>query len=124
MRPASRTDRTARRVAGVLVASGLALAGSFVAASLAGADTSSPPAPPPPRVAGGLAAPGPAPPGSFVAAPLAGADTSSPPALAVVLDGRGAAFDGAVEITCESPAVADAHGVDIGSALRSTRENF
>src|SRR6478735_4051143 len=88
MRPASRTDRTARRVAGVLVASGLALVGSFAAAT------------------------------------VAGADTDSPPALAVVLDGRGAAFDGAVEITCESPAVADAHGVEIGSAVRSTRDNF
>ena len=88
MRPASRTDRTARRVAGVLVASGLALVASFAAAS------------------------------------VAGADTASPPALAIVLDGRGAAFAGAVEITCESPAVAAAHGVDIGSAVRSTRETF
>src|SRR6478736_1593040 len=44
MRPASRTDRTARRVAGVLVASGLALVGSFAAATVAGADTTSPPA--------------------------------------------------------------------------------
>jgi hypothetical protein len=89
MRPASHTDRTTRRVAGVLVASGLALLGSFAAASGAGAT-----------------------------------DTASPPALAIVLDGRGAAFDGAVEITCESPAVADAHGVDIGSAMRTTRAPF
>jgi hypothetical protein len=54
----------------------------------------------------------------------AGTDVAPPPALTVVLDGHGAAFDGAVEIACESPAVAAAHGVDIGSALRTARETF
>ena len=39
MRRASRTDRTTRRVAGVVVASGLALLGSFVAAGGAGPPT-------------------------------------------------------------------------------------
>src|SRR3954470_10600835 len=87
MRLASRTDHHSRRVAGVVVASGLALLGTFVAASGAGA-----------------------------------ADAS--PAVAIVLDGRGAAFSGTVEIMCESPVVPAADGVDIGSAERATREPF
>ena len=87
MRPASRTDRTTRRVAGVVVASGLALLGSFVAASAADA-------------------------------------VDAKPSVAVVLDGGGAAFSGAVEITCESPVVAESDGVDIASATRATHEPF
>jgi hypothetical protein len=87
MRLASRTDHRPRRVAGVVVATGLALLASFVAASGAGA-----------------------------------ADAS--PAVAIVLDGNGAAFTGRVEIMCESPVLPAADGVDIGSAARATREPF
>ena len=83
MRPASRTDRTTRRVAGVRRRLGTR-APRIVRRRLR---SPAPPTPPPPR---------------------------SP----IVLDGQGAAFDGTVEITCESPAVADADGVDIGSATR------
>jgi hypothetical protein len=45
-------------------------------------------------------------------------------ALTVVLDGNGRAFTGTVEITCESPAAPAADGVDIGSALTTTRSDF
>src|SRR3954447_1945645 len=78
MRLASRTDRTARRVAGVVVASGLALLGTLAATTAAGATD---------------------------------ADTTSE--ITVVLDGRGAAFAGAVEITCESAPAAETQGVAI-----------
>jgi hypothetical protein len=44
--------------------------------------------------------------------------------LAVVVDGGGAAFRGRVEVTCESPAVPAARGVDIGSAATATRLPF
>jgi hypothetical protein len=52
----------------------------------------------------------------------AGADTGT--GLTVVLDGHGGGFSGTVEIACESAAVPPADGVDIGSAVRSTRSDF
>jgi hypothetical protein len=54
--------------------------------------------------------------------PAAAADTHG--ALDVVLDGRGAAFAGAVTIACESPAAPSAGGVDIGSAATAARAPF
>jgi len=87
MRLASRTDRHPRRVAGVVVATGLALLGAFAAASTAGA-------------------------------------ADAPPTLNVVLDGHGSAFDGAVDVMCESPSVPAADDVDIGSAARSAHVPF
>jgi hypothetical protein len=61
--------------------------------------------------------------GSFAAACAAAAADSSP-SVAIVLNGHGAAFAGTVEITCESPAVPAADGVDIGTAARATRQPF
>jgi hypothetical protein len=87
MRLPSRTDRHPRRVAGVVVASGIALLTVLAAAPTAGA-------------------------------------TDTPPALAVVLDGRGAAFSGAVDVMCESPAVPEADGVDIGTAAHGAHLPF
>jgi hypothetical protein len=52
---------------------------------------------------------------------VAGAATTSP--LTIVVDGN-AAFDGSVEVTCESPWTAPADGVDVGSAARATRLPF
>jgi hypothetical protein len=87
MRLASRTDRRSRRVAGVLVASGLALVGAFAAVSPAGA-----------------------------------ADTA--PALAIALSGHGAAFDGSVDVMCESAPAPETDGVDIGTAARGAHLPF
>jgi hypothetical protein len=56
-------------------------------------------------------------------APVAGA-TDAPASLAIVVDGRGAAFAGTVEVACESPAAPPADGVDIGSAATATRIPF
>jgi len=86
MRLAPRTALPARRLAGVVLASGLAVLATSLAPSVAGATATSP--------------------------------------LTIVVDGNGAAFDGTVEVTCESPTTAPAAGVDVGSAARATRLPF
>jgi hypothetical protein len=87
MRLPSRTDRHPRRVAGVVLASGLAVVGAFAATATAGA-------------------------------------AEAPTTLAVVIDGNGAAFDGSVDVTCESARVPEADGVDVGSASREADVPF
>jgi hypothetical protein len=59
---------------------------------------------------------------AVASAPVAGAATDT--TLAIVLDGQGRAFTGAVEVACESPAVPAAAGTDIGTAARTTRAPF
>ena len=87
MRLAPRTALPARRLAGVVLTSGLAVLATSLAPSVAGAAATSP--------------------------------------LTIVVDGHGAAFDGSVEVTCESPTTAPAaDGVDVGSAARATRLAF